>query len=128
MHFAILGSGAVADYGAKLVRAGHRVTFLARGAHLRAMRDHGLEVRSPLGNFTVRVQAEEDARRVGRVDVVILAVKTYDNHTALPMLAHLVDEQSVVLTLQNGVESAERWPASWAPAVCSAARPTSPRH
>jgi len=106
MHFAILGSGAVGGYyGAKLVRAGHRVTFLARGAHLRAMRDHGLEVRSPLGDFTVRVQAEEDARKVGRVDVVILAVKTYDNHTALPMLAHLVDEQSVALTLQNGVDS-----------------------
>ena len=50
MHFVILGSGAVGGYyGAKLVHAGHRVSFLARGAHLRAMRDHGLEVRSPLG-------------------------------------------------------------------------------
>ena len=106
MHFAILGSGAVGGYyGAKLVRAGHRVTFLARGAHLWAMRDRGLEVRSPLGDFTVRVQAEEDASKVGRVGVVILAVKTYDNHAALPMLAHLVDEQSVALTLQNGVDS-----------------------
>ena len=106
MHFAILGSGAVGGYyGAKLVRAGHRVTFLARGAHLRAMRDRGLEVRSPLGDFTVRVQAEEDASKVGRVDVVILAVKTYDNHAALPMLAPLVGEDSTVLTLQNGVDS-----------------------
>ena len=106
MHFVILGSGAVGGYyGAKLVHAGHRVSFLARGAHLRAMRDHGLEVRSPLGDFTVRAQAEEDAKKVGRADVVILAVKTYDNHTALPMLGSLVDERSVVLTLQNGVDS-----------------------
>jgi 2-dehydropantoate 2-reductase len=106
MHFAILGSGAVGGfYGAKLVRAGHRVTFLARGAHLQAMRAQGLEVRSPLGDFIVRVEAEEDPARVGRVDVVILAVKTYDNRTALPMLAPLVDEDSAVLTLQNGVDS-----------------------
>jgi 2-dehydropantoate 2-reductase len=106
MHFAILGSGAVGGYyGAKLLRAGQRVTFLARGAHLRAIRDHGLEVRSSLGNFTVRAQAEEDPTKVGCAEVVILAVKTYDNHTALPMLAPLVDERSVVLTLQNGVDS-----------------------
>jgi 2-dehydropantoate 2-reductase len=108
MHFAILGSGAVGGYyGAKLVHAGHRATFMARGAHLRTMREQGLEVRSPLGDFTVRVDAEEDPARVGRVDVVILAVKTYDNHTALPMLAPLVDEDSTVLTLQNGVDSVD---------------------
>lgn len=106
MHFAILGSGAVGGYyGAKLVRAGRRVTFLARGVHLRAMREQGLEIRSPLGDFTVRAQAEEDPAAVGRADVVILAVKTYDNRTALPMLAPMVGEQSVVLTLQNGVDS-----------------------
>lgn len=106
MHFAILGSGAVGGYyGAKLVGAGQRVTFLARGAHLRAMRDQGLEVRSPLGDFAVRVHAEEDPARVGRVDVVILAVKTYDNRTALPMLTPMMGDGSVVLTLQNGVDS-----------------------
>jgi 2-dehydropantoate 2-reductase len=106
MHFAILGSGAVGGYyGAKLVRAGQRVTFLARGAHLRAMRDQGLEVRSSRGDFTVPVHAEEDPVKVGRVDVVILAVKTYDNRTALPMLAPMMGDESVVLTLQNGVDS-----------------------
>lgn len=108
VHFAILGSGAVGGYyGAKLVRAGHHVTFLARGDHLRAMRERGLEVRGPLGDFTVRVQVEEDAARVGRVDVVVLAVKTYDNRTALPMLSPMIDERSAVLTLQNGVDSIE---------------------
>ena len=106
MHFAILGSGAVGGYyGAKLVGAGQRVTFLARGAHLRAMRDQGLEVRSSRGDFTVPVHAEEDPVKVGRVDVVILAVKTYDNRTALAMLAPMMGDESVVLTLQNGVDS-----------------------
>lgn len=106
MRFAILGSGAVGGYyGAKLARAGEQVTFLARGAHLRAIRERGLMVWSPLGDFTVKARAEEDPAAVGPVDVVILAVKTYDNATALPMLPTLRGDSGVVLTLQNGVDS-----------------------
>ncbi len=107
MRFAILGSGAVGGYyGAKLARAGHDVTFIARGAHLAAIREHGLEVRSPaLGDFTVRAPAEQDTAQVGRVDVVIVAVKAYDNATALPMIAPMVGPATTVLTLQNGVDS-----------------------
>jgi 2-dehydropantoate 2-reductase len=107
MRFAILGSGAVGGYhGARLARAGHDVTFIARGAHLAAIRERGLEIRNPiLGDFTVRARAEEDTARVGPVDVVIVAVKTYDNAAALPMVAPLVGPGSSVLTLQNGVDS-----------------------
>lgn len=106
MHFAVVGSGAVGGYyGAKLARAGQRVSFVARGAHLHAIRDHGLQVRSPLGDFTVHAEADDDARRIGRVDVVLYAVKAYDNETALPLLDHLVGERTAVLTLQNGVDS-----------------------
>ena len=70
MKFSILGSGAVGGYyGAKLVRAGHDVTFIARGAHLAAIRARGLEIRSPcLGDFTVPAAAESDPSRVGPVD------------------------------------------------------------
>lgn len=108
MHIVILGSGAVGGYyGAKLVRAGARVTFLARGAHLEAMRASGLTVRSPLGDFTVRVRAEDDPARAGRADLVIFAVKTYDNPTALAMLPPMMHDESVVLTLQNGVDSVD---------------------
>ena len=107
-HFAILGSGAVGGYyGAKLARAGHRVTFLARGAHLAAMREHGLEIRSPLGDFTVAAEATDDPASVGPADVVFFAVKAYDNPSALPMLRPLVGDQTLVLTLQNGVDSAD---------------------
>ena len=61
MKFAILGSGAVGGYyGAKLARAGHDVTFIARGAHLDAIRRDGLLVKSPLGDFTVQARAESD--------------------------------------------------------------------
>lgn len=109
MHFAILGSGAVGGYyGAKLSRAAHDVTLIARGAHLEAIRARGLAVRSPLGDFVVRVPAESDPARVGPVDVVLLAVKTYDNESALPMLTSLAGPGTVVLPLQNGVDSAEQ--------------------
>ena len=106
MHFAIIGAGAVGGfYGALLKRAGSDVTFIARGAHLEAIRSNGLRVVGPLVDFTVRTAAESDASKVGPVDAVMLAVKTYDNDTALPMLTHLVGPQTVVLTLQNGVDS-----------------------
>jgi len=106
MHFAIIGAGAVGGfYGALLKRAGSDVTFIARGAHLDAIRKNGLRVVGPLGDFTVRTPAESDASKIGPVDVVVLAVKTYDNDTALPMLRHLAGPGTVVLTMQNGVDS-----------------------
>ena len=108
MKFSIFGSGAVGGYyGAKLARAGHDVTFIARGAHLSAIRERGLEIRSPmLGDFTVHARAEEDPARVGPVDVVIVAVKAYDNPSALPLIAPMIGPQTAVLPLQNGVDSA----------------------
>jgi 2-dehydropantoate 2-reductase len=106
MRFAIVGSGAVGGYfGAKLVQAGHEVTFLARGAHLEALRRQGLEIRGPAGDVRVPVRAESDPARVGPVDVVMLAVKTYDITGALPAVKTLVSGTAVVLTLQNGVDS-----------------------
>lgn len=106
MRIAVLGSGAVGGYyGAMLARAGHDVVFIARGAQRDAIRASGLLVRSPLGDWTTRAPAEDDTARVGTCDLVLLAVKTYDNDTALPMLAPLVGPATTVLTLQNGVDS-----------------------
>jgi len=109
MRFAILGSGAVGGYyGAKLARAGHDVTFIARGAHLAAIRERGLFVRSPiLGDFTVAARAEENTTRVGAVDVVLVAVKAYDNASALPLIVPMLGPDTAVLTLQNGVDSVQ---------------------
>jgi len=109
MRFAILGSGAVGGYfGAKLAKAGQEVSFIARGAHLEAIRHKGLEVKSAkLGDFTVRAAAESDTSRIGAVDVAIVSVKAYDNATALPMLKPLIGPGTVVLTLQNGVDSVD---------------------
>lgn len=108
MRFCIVGSGAVGGYyGAKLARAGHDVTFIARGAHLRAIRDRGLTVKSPLGDFTVRARAEELPENVPPAEVAIFAVKAYSNGDAIPLLKRLVGQETVALTLQNGVDSVE---------------------
>lgn len=108
MHVAILGSGAVGGYyGARLARSGHRVSFVARGAHLRAIRERGLLIWSPLGDFTVKAAAESDTHAIGPVDVVLLAVKTYDNGSVLPMLTPLLGPDTIVISLQNGVDSVD---------------------
>lgn len=108
MKFCIVGSGAVGGYyGAKLARAGHDVIFIARGSQLAAIRERGLAIKSPLGDFTVRARAEEDPSKVPAVDVAIFAVKTYSNPAAVPLLARIVRDDTIVLTLQNGVDSVE---------------------
>ena len=108
MRIVILGAGAVGGfYGALLSRSGCDVRFLARGAHLAAIRDYGLRVVGPLGDFTVRAPADDDPGTLGPADVVIVAVKTYDNPTALPLVRPLMGPDTMVLTLQNGVDSAD---------------------
>lgn len=109
MRIAIVGSGAVGGYfGARLAQSGQDVTFIARGGHLTAIREGGLRVRSPkLGDFTVRANAEEDTSKVGPVDLALFSVKAYDNASALPLLKPLIGQDTVVLTLQNGVDSVD---------------------
>ena len=103
---AVIGAGAVGGYfGALLARAGHDVSFIARGDHAAAIRAHGLRVRGPLGDHTVHAAAHADPAAIGQVELVMLAVKTYDNETALPLLPPLVGPGTLVLTLQNGVDS-----------------------
>jgi 2-dehydropantoate 2-reductase len=108
MHIAVVGAGAVGGfYAARLARAGERVSVIARGAHLRAIRERGLAIWSPLGDHVVRIEAESDPARVGPVDLVVLAVKTYANPQILPLLPTLCGPETAVLTLQNGVASAD---------------------
>ena len=110
MRFAVVGSGAVGGYfGAKLARSGQDVAFLARGAHLAAIRQRGLRIQSPaLGDFVVNSPAHDDPAAIGAVDVVLFTVKAYDNDGALPLLAPLLGPDSVVLTLQNGIDSVDQ--------------------
>jgi 2-dehydropantoate 2-reductase len=106
LRIAVVGAGAVGGYyGALLARAGHHVGFVARGAHGEAIRGKGLTIRRFDGEFTVKAAATPNPAELGRADLVLLAVKSYDNDTALPLLRPLVGPGTTVLTLQNGVDS-----------------------
>lgn len=109
MRIAIMGTGGVGGYfGGRLAAAGHEVAFVARGAHLQALRARGLRVVSPKGHLTLdRVRATDSPSSVGPVDVVLLTVKMYDLASASEAIAPLVGADTAVITLQNGVEAVE---------------------
>jgi 2-dehydropantoate 2-reductase len=110
MRVAVMGAGGTGGYfGGLLARAGEDVTFLARGAHLEAIRTHGLRVKSRLaGDFTVAARATSEPSDVRLVDLVLFCVKTYDTSTAAERIRPLVGSQTVVLSVQNGIDNAER--------------------
>ena len=110
MKIAVMGSGGVGGYyGGLLARMGHQVSFIARGAHLAALRRDGLQVKSVHGDFTVApVEATDHPPEIGRVDLVLMCVKTPDVEEAAQAIRPIVDEGTTVMSLQNGVEAPRR--------------------
>jgi 2-dehydropantoate 2-reductase len=110
MRIAVVGAGGVgAGYGAALAKAGADVTFIARGAHLAAMKSRGLKLESPRGDIhLVPTQATDDAASVGPVDVVLFCVKLWDVESAGHAIKPMVGKDTAVIPLQNGVDAAER--------------------
>ena len=110
MKILIMGTGGVGGYyGGLLAQQGNEVTFIARGAHLYAIRHEGLHVKSIHGDFTVfPASATEDPAKVEPVDLVLFCVKTYSTDEAAEAIRPVVAPQTVVLSLQNGVDAAER--------------------
>jgi 2-dehydropantoate 2-reductase len=104
-----MGSGGIGGYlGARLSTAGEDVAFIARGAHLAAMRSHGLQVESPFGDVHLpTVTATDDPTEIGPVDLILFTVKLYDSEPAAASLAPLIGPSSRIITLQNGVDSIE---------------------
>jgi 2-dehydropantoate 2-reductase len=110
MKILIMGTGGVGGYyGGLLAQQGNEVTFISRGAHLYAIRHEGLKVRSVHGDFTVLpANATEDPAKVEPVDLVLFCVKTYNTDEAAEAIKPVIDPQTVVMSLQNGVDAAER--------------------
>jgi 2-dehydropantoate 2-reductase len=110
MRIAIMGTGGLGGYyGAMLARAGHNVACIARGAHLDAIRERGLTLRSEeAGEFTVPVAASDDPRDIGPVDLVLFGVKSYDTDALAARLPPLMGPATMVLSLQNGVDNEDR--------------------
>jgi 2-dehydropantoate 2-reductase len=110
MHFVIFGSGSVGGFfGARLARSGEQVTFVARGAHLKAMQTTGLRVDSIEGDFTLpQVAAVGEAAEAGAPDFVIVAVKNWQVPEAAEAIKPVVGERTLVLPLMNGVEAPDQ--------------------
>src|ERR1041385_3610729 len=104
MKFAIVGAGAIGAFaGAMLARSGEDVTLIARGAHLRALQEHGVRVQGSLGEFDARPQAVEDPGTIGPVDVVLLTLKAHSLTDMAPRRAPLVGPDTSIVSAQNGI-------------------------
>jgi len=105
-----MGTGGVGGYyGGLLARNGLDVAFIARGAHLQSLREKGLQVKSVHGDFNVSpVTATDKPFEIGQVDLVIVATKTYHTDDAARMIMPMIGPDTVIVSLQNGVDAAER--------------------
>src|SRR5262245_14751236 len=110
MRIAIFGTGGAGGYfGAQLARAGEDVVFIARGAHLCAIRDQGLRLETPKGEILINpARATDDPAEIGGVDVVLLGVKTWQVAEAAESMRPMIGPETFVVPLQNGVEAAQQ--------------------
>lgn len=108
MKIAVYGAGSIGAYfGGRLLEAGERVAFIARGSHLAALRRDGLTLRSPLGDAQLTtIEASDNPADIGPVDVVLLCTKTWQLGVALDAIDPLLGPETFVVPLQNGVEAA----------------------
>ena len=107
MKIAVMGAGAIGGYfGGRLAQAGYDVSFIARGAHLAAIKANGLKVLSPLGDFTIQpANVTDDPADVGAVDVVLFMVKNYDTLQAAKPIRPMVAPDTAIIPFQNGVDA-----------------------
>jgi 2-dehydropantoate 2-reductase len=110
MRIAVVGAGGVGGgFGAALAKAGADVSFLARGAHLAAMKSQGLKVTGPRGDTDlVPTQATENPAEIGKVDIVLFCVKLWDVESAGERIKPLIGSDTAVIPLQNGIDAHER--------------------
>jgi len=106
MKIATIGAGGVGGFfGARLQQAGADVHFVARGAHLAAMRADGLTIESPLGDIHLpRVNVTDNPAEIGGADIVWLAVKLWDMDAAITSMRPLIGPHTGVISFQNGVQ------------------------
>jgi 2-dehydropantoate 2-reductase len=104
MRFLIAGAGAIGGYiGACMAQAGFDVSLFARGPHLRAMQEHGVQVKSSEGDFVAHPTIADSLEKVGTVDVVFLAVKAHGLPQLAPHLKPVLGPDTTVVSTQNGI-------------------------
>lgn len=122
MRVAVMAAGALGAYfGGRLAEAGHEVHFIARGAHRQTIERDGLKVESPLGNMHIKpANVTDDPEQVGAVDVVLFAVKLWDTEKAGALSKPLVNKDTRVLSMLNGIDSVDRLRPILSDVVCAA--------
>jgi 2-dehydropantoate 2-reductase len=126
MQIAIMGAGGIGGYlGMRLSGSAEKVSFIARGAHLQALRERGPQLLSPLGNVELaRVHATADPGEVGTVDFVVFAVKLYDSDEAAAALMPMVGPQTRVLRCKTALTALKCFRGCYRESRSSAGRPT----
>ena len=121
MRVAVMATGALGAYfGGRLAEAGHEVHFISRGAHKDAIEQEGLRVESPLGNMHIRnANVTDDPKGVGVVDLVLFAVKLWDAEKAGELSKPLVNQDTRVLSMLNGIDSVDRLTPILGDVVCA---------
>ena len=106
----IVGAGGVGGpFGSALARGGHDVTFIARGAHLKAIREDGLRIEGARGDFHLHpAQATDDPASSGPVDYELFAPKLWDVEATGAFIKPLVEPETAVIPIQNGIDAGER--------------------
>jgi len=110
MRIAVIGAGGIGGpYGASLAKAGADVTFVARGAHLAAIRENGLRIEGDRDETHIRpAQATDDIAGIGTVDIVLCCVKLWDLEVVAEQIRAIIGSQTAVIPLQNGIDAAQR--------------------
>jgi 2-dehydropantoate 2-reductase len=104
MRFLVAGAGAIGAYiGARMAHAGFDVTLYARGPHLRAMQEHGVQVKTSDGDFVARPAIASSLEGLGPIDVVFLGVKAHGMPQLAPQLRPVLGPNTTVVSTQNGI-------------------------
>lgn len=109
MKIGIMGTGGIGGYfGGLLARGGFDIHFVARGKHRQAILEDGLQIVSSQGSFQVMIHVTSEPHEIGPVDLLLFCVKSYDTESVARFAAPMIEQNTVVLTLQNGIDNAEK--------------------
>lgn len=109
MNIVVIGAGGVGGYfGGKLAKSGYDITFIARGKHLEAIKNKGLQVKSILGDFTVYPKVTDNINDIKNPDLIILGVKSWQIMGIAEQLKAVISSKTMVLPLQNGTDNADK--------------------
>jgi len=109
MNIVVFGTGGVGGYfGAKLHKAGFKVTFIARGKQLAAIKSNGLQIKSINGDFIIHPEVTDDASTLVSPDLILLGVKSWQITEVAHIVKPIIDKNTMVLPLQNGADNADK--------------------